>query len=259
MIKRLERDLSEIPPARSDVPALRPPADGAIVFDAVTFLHEQNLADGAPRGVQALSLTISPGECVGIAGPSGAGKTTFADLLVGLAQPQSGRITVAGTPLAGGALNAWRDRISYIAQDPFLFHDTVRRNLAWANSQASERDMWAALTLAGADTFVRAMAHGLDTMLGERGTLVSGGERQRLALARALLRRPHLLILDEATGGIDVAGEHAILGRLTTLTPRPTIIVIAHRTESLAFCARVLRFEAGRVVADTATAAQAAQ
>ncbi len=262
VIKRLERDLAEIPPERTGPDAGPAPADGAIVFDDVTFLHEPDDtqdADGAPRGVRALSLTIAPGEFIGIAGASGAGKTTFADLLVGLAQPQSGRITVAGVPLAGAALNGWRERVSYVAQDPFLFHDTVRRNLAWANPQASEPDMWAALALAGAEALVRGMAHGLDTVVGERGTLVSGGERQRLALARAMLRQPHLLILDEATGAIDVAGEHEILARLAALTPRPTIIVIAHRGESLDFCTRVLRFEAGRVVEDGAAAATAAQ
>ena len=181
---------------------------------------------------------------------------------MGLSRPQSGRVSVGGTPLDGPALKAWRARISYVAQDPFLFHDTVRRNLAWANPQASEAEMWDVLKLANAEALVRGMEHGLDTVVGERGTLMSGGERQRLALARAMLRKPHLLILDEATSAIDIAGEHDILARLRALTPQLTAVVIAHRGESLAFCTRVLRFEAGRVADDKAPpwpAVQAAQ
>ena len=112
--------------------------------------------------------------------------------------------------------------------------------------------MWDALKLANADALVRGMEHGLDTVVGERGTLMSGGERQRLALARAMLRKPHLVILDEATSAIDVPGEHDILERLRALTPRLTVILIAHRSESLEFCTRVLRFEAGRVNDDSA-------
>lgn len=114
--------------------------------------------------------------------------------------------------LDGAALAAWRDGIGYISQDPFLFHDTVRRNLAWASSQASEQEMWQ-------------------------------------ALARAILRKPRLLVLDEATNAIDVQGEHVLFTRLQALKPRPTIVVIAHRPETLMRCGRVIRMEEGRIVA----------
>jgi len=153
-------------------------------------------------------------------------------------------------PLQGDAVAGWRERVSYVSQDPFLFHDTIRRNLAWARPQASEAEMWAALALAGADALVRRMEQGLDTVVGERGALVSGGERQRIALARAVLRRPRLLVLDEATSAIDVAGERGILARLRALKPRPTIVVIAHRAESLGGCDRVVRLQDGRVSND---------
>ena len=142
-------------------------------------------------------------------------------------------------------LASWRAQLSYVSQDPFLFHDTVRRNLKWAWPGASEADMWQALEVAGAAGIVRGMSGGLDAIVGERGSLVSGGERQRIALARALLRKPRLLIMDEATNAIDIAGERQLLERLTAVEPRPTIVMIAHRNESLALCGRVLHLEEG--------------
>jgi ABC-type multidrug transport system fused ATPase/permease subunit len=199
--------------------------------------------------ISRLNVTIEPGSFIGITGPSGAGKTSFADLLIGLLEPQSGNITINGVPLRGPAAVTWRDHVSYVVQDPYLFRDTVRRNLLWASPKSSEADIWDALNFAAADTLVKNMSDGLDTVLGERGTLISGGERQRLCLARAVLRRPWLFVLDEATSAIDVATEQKILKRLRKLTPQPTIIMIAHRDESLAACDRVLRFENGALAA----------
>ena len=137
-------------------------------------------------------------------------------------------------------LAGWRNELSYVSQDPFLFHDTVRRNLG--GSRISEEDMWSALELTGAAALVRAMEGGLDAIVGERGALISGGERQRIALARALLRRPRLLVLDEATSALDSSSEGAIFENLRAIANRPTIIVIAHRTENLDKCDRVIDF-----------------
>ena len=240
--------------------------DGAVVFEGVSFHHAPDGGDGPGGGVDRLDLELAPGDFVGVCGPSGAGKTTFADLLVGLFPPQAGRITVGGRPLEGETLAGWREGVSYISQDPFLFHDTVRRNLAWANPSATEAEMWAALEIADAGGVVRRMDGGLDAIVGERGGLVSGGERQRLALARAVLRRPRLMLLDEATNAIDVGAERALIERLANLAPRPTIVLIAHRPDSLALCRRVLRLEEGRFVgragrrcrAATAAASEAA-
>jgi ATP-binding cassette subfamily C protein len=245
--KELERELATISREKSSQMDALPLAEGAIVFENVSFRHAAD-DGGSIRGIQDVSLTIEPGEFIGVTGPSGAGKTTFADLLVGLFPPQEGRILIAGTVLNAATRPSWRDRVGYISQDPFLFHDTVRRNLVWANPQSSEADIWDALDLVGAGSLVRGMVSGLDTMVGERGTLVSGGERQRIALARAILRRPRLLVLDEATGAIDVASERKILEGLSRLRPRPATVIIAHRTESLALCERVFRFDAGRYV-----------
>jgi ATP-binding cassette subfamily C protein len=246
----LEAELAALAPAPARAPP-RPAAapEGPIVFEAVSYRHGDDDA-GEGRGVDALDLVIAPREFVGVTGPSGAGKTTFADLVAGLLQPQHGRVAVGGASLDGEALVAWRTAIAYVAQDAFLFHDSIRRNLAWMAPEASEAEMWRALAVADAADLVRRMERGLDTMVGERGSLVSGGERQRLALARAVLRKPRVLILDEATSAIDAAGERAIVARLLTLAPRPTIVLVAHRAESLALCDRLLTFEGGRLVAD---------
>jgi ATP-binding cassette, subfamily C, bacterial len=224
-------------------------ANGPIVFRRVSFLHDlESRSFSTAGGVRDLDLNIEPGSIVGIRGPSGAGKTTFADLLVGLYQPQAGEITVGGVALRGPAIMAWRNCVSYVSQEPFLFHDTIRGNLLWANPETDEAALWGVLHMVGADRLVRNMPQGLEAMVGERGCLLSGGERQRLCLARAMLRRPHLLVLDEATSAIDIDGEQELLDRLVRCTPRPTIVLIAHRMESLRHCERVLLFEGGRMV-----------
>jgi ATP-binding cassette subfamily C protein len=253
-LRELEEELAAIPREEAlEYSAAKFP-DGPIVFENVSFHHAH--ADGSPEswsehGVCNLDLAIARGEFIGLTGSSGAGKSTFCDLLVGLFPPQSGKILLGNTVLDGATLVAWRAQVSYVSQDPFLFHDTIRRNLSWVNPQAAEEDLWAALTIAGAEVLVRRMKGGLDTMVGERGTLISGGERQRIALARAIVRKPRLLVLDEATSAIDIAGERNVIDRVLTIRPRPTIVMIAHRGESLALCDRVLRLEAGHLVSDS--------
>jgi ATP-binding cassette, subfamily C, bacterial len=251
-IRELENDLAVVEAATGAYPNYaRVLPDGPIVFRGVSFLHDKDagLSDSA-GGVRDLNLVIEPGSIVGITGPSGAGKTTFADLLVGLYSPQSGEIWVGGVPLHGPSVMVWRNAVSYVAQDPYLFHDTIRRNLLWAAPEANEAAIWDVLCMVGAEDIVRKGSQGLDAVVGERGGLLSGGERQRLCLARAMLRRPHLLVLDEATSAIDIEGENALLDRLLRATPRPTIVMIAHRIESLRHCQRVLLFDRGTVVSE---------
>ncbi len=244
-VVELKRELAQVGEDRQAGGAPFP--EGVVVFEAVSFRHPTAGEASGERGVERLDLVLRPGDFLGVVGSSGAGKTTFADLLVGLIPPQAGRITIGGRPQEGAVLAGWREGISYVSQDPFLFHDTVRRNLAWASPDASEADMWRALALADAEALVRRMDKGLDALVGERGALVSGGERQRIALARAVLRRPRLLVLDEATNAIDIPTERLLLERLSALAPAPTIVMIAHRPESLALCRTVIRLEEGRI------------
>jgi ATP-binding cassette subfamily C protein len=218
-----------------------------LCLDGVSFSYRR--PDGQPVEVlRGVTLEVPARATTALVGPSGAGKTTIADLAVGLLAPASGRLLVDGATLTGGLVARWREAVAVVPQDVFLFHDTIRANLLWARPSASEADLWQALALASAETFVRRLPACLDTVAGDRGARLSGGERQRIALARALLRRPALLVLDEATSSLDAENEAAVLDALATLHGRMTILVIAHQRSTLRDADQVITVADGRVV-----------
>jgi ATP-binding cassette subfamily C protein len=204
--------------------------------------------EGAPPTIRNLNLTIRAGETAAIVGPSGAGKSTVADLIIGLVVPDQGHVLVDGTPLRPELISSWRNQIGYVAQDTFLFNDTVRANLLWACPGANEEEIDRALGLAAAEDFVRNLPEGMKTILGDRGVRLSGGERQRLALARALLREPSLLILDEATSALDSENERRIQKAIEGLHGRMTILVITHRLSTIRGADVIYVLERGRLV-----------
>ena len=204
--------------------------------------------DGNASVVQNIDLFLEAGQTTAIVGPSGAGKTTIADLLMGLIAPNQGRILIDETELVPEQMKAWRKQIGYVPQDTFLFHDTLRTNLLWAKPDATEEEMNRALELAAAEEFVSGLPKGLDTILGDRGVLVSGGERQRIALARALLLKPTLLILDEATSSLDSENEKRIQNAIETLHGQMTILVISHRLSTIRGADIIHVVEGGRLV-----------
>ena len=209
---------------------------------------------GASRpgpALRGVTLTLEPGEFTALSGPSGAGKSTLADLLPGLLRPSDGEVLVDGAPLDPSNLRRWRAACAVVPAVPYLFHDTVRANLAWPGRDPDPSRLRAALEAAAAAEFVARLPQGLDTVVGERGGRLSGGERQRLALARALLREPTLLVLDEATGALDAATESRIVESLRSLASRMTIFAVTHRRPLLEGAHRVLRLEAGRITADS--------
>ena len=201
-----------------------------------------------PPALNGLDLVLPARQTTALVGASGAGKSTVADLVLGLLQPDSGAILVDGTPLGPETLDEWRRQVGYVPQDPFLFHDTIRANLLWARPDASEEDCWAALRMAAAEEFVAQLPDGLDAVVGDRGALVSGGERQRLVLARALLRDPALLVLDEATSALDAASEAEVLEAIRGLRGRTTILIISHRLSTIRDADAIHVMDAGRVV-----------
>ena len=225
----------------------RMPLNRALAVRAVCFDYGQQGGRAALAGV---TLDLPAGEITAISGPSGAGKSTLADVLLGLLQPTSGAVLVDGAPLDGANRRRWRRSAAYVPQEPYLFHDTIRANLAWSRPGATDDDLWRALRAAAAEEFVQALRHGLDTVVGDRGGRLAGGERQRVALARALLAAPALLVLDEATSQLDARTEGRVVAALRALRGRMTIVAVAHRPAVLAAADRVVRLDAGRVVAN---------
>lgn len=200
--------------------------------------------DGEPV-LDGASLAISAGELTAIVGPSGAGKTTVADLIIGLLRPQAGSVLIDDCPLQTYDAQRWRALIGYVPQDTFLLHDSISVNVALGDRDLSPNDVEAALRAAGAWDFITALPDGTNTVVGERGLRMSGGQRQRIALARALVRKPQLLILDEATAALDPATEAEVCNTLQGLRGAMTILAICHKGPLIAVADRVYRVEAG--------------
>lgn len=216
----------------------------SIVCEDVDYRYEGS-DTYALKNVQAF---IPAQGMTAIVGKSGAGKSTFVDLIMGLVKPESGRILIDGKPLTEEQLLNWRSSIGYVSQDPFLFHTSIRENLRLVDPDASEEQMWRALQFSSSASFVRKLPQGLDTIIGDRGIRLSGGERQRLVLARTMLRNPSVLVLDEATSALDSENEQHIHEAIERLKGHVTIIVIAHRLSTIRTADRVIVLEEGRVI-----------
>jgi len=212
----------------------------------------QNVAYAYPNSeVDVLGdvcLELPAGSAVGIIGLSGAGKTTLLDLMSGLLKPTAGHIKIDGEPLDDTRRKAWRQTVAYVLQDAQLVNDSVQYNVAPFDDEPRDPEIWAALEKAGAGEIVRSLPDQLDTMLGDRGSRLSRGQRQRISLARALYLKPRILFLDEATSALNPADEAAIVKTLQGLRPHTTIVVVAHRLSSLSWTDRLYALEGGKLI-----------
>ncbi len=245
-LQALTASINPAPRVSSSAVCAAPPAPLALT--QIRFAYP-SVASGPARDIlHDVTFTLAPGEMVGLGGASGVGKSTLADVLVGLLTPSSGSMCRGGVALTGDAAPGWRARIAYAAQDPYLFYGSVRDNIVWGAQDTGDQAIWAALEVAQGASLVRALPGGLATVIGDQGVTLSGGERQRIALARAVLRGGDLLVLDEATSAIDLATEARIFAALRACTGMRSTLVIAHRAETLAQCDRIVQLDEGRIV-----------
>lgn len=226
--------------------------DGAELHFAKSLTVEHvtwQYPNAAEPVLRDLSLTVNKGEMIGLIGASGAGKTTLADVILGLFQPQEGKVRVDGADVYA-ALPQWSKMIGYVPQSVFLVDDSIRNNVAFglAAEQVDDARVWRALEQAQLRSFVEGLPRGLDTPVGERGVKFSGGQRQRVAIARALYYDPDILVLDEATAALDNETETAVMESIDSLQRDKTLIIVAHRLSTIRNCDRILEVKDGKAV-----------
>ena len=221
-------------------------AEGRIELDRVTFWYPSR--PEAPA-LTDFSLEVAPGEMVALVGPSGAGKSSIFNLLLRFYDPQQGCVRLDRVDLRHLHPSQVRSRIGLVAQEPVIFDASIADNIRVGRSDATDDEVRAAAQAAAAAGFIEALPEGFGTPLGERGARLSAGQRQRLAIARALLRDPAILLLDEATSALDAQSEHEIQAALEGATLRHTTVVIAHRLATVRMATRIVVLDQGRVVA----------
>jgi ATP-binding cassette subfamily B protein len=239
------RELLGTAPSVAEAPdaEVLPPLRGEIGLDDVGFAYEE----GQPV-LAGVDLRIAAGETFAFVGPTGAGKSTIAKLVIRLYDPTSGRVCIDDHDLRSVTLDSLRRQLGVVPQEPFLFHGTLRDNVAFARPEATDDEVWEACRAVGIDDLVQRLPDGLDTPVHERGTSLSSGERQLVALARAFLARPRVLVLDEATSNLDLRSESRIEQALDVLLDGRTAIIIAHRLATAMRADRIAVVDGGGIV-----------
>jgi ATP-binding cassette, subfamily B, bacterial len=223
--------------------ALAEPVRGAVRYDNINFGYGNGRA-----ALKNISLQAAPGTMIALVGPTGSGKSTLVNLLPAFYQPDSGTITIDGQDIAEISLDSLRSRISVVSQEAFLFNGTVRENILYGKLDAGEEELLAASRAANCHDFIVQLPEGYDSRVGERGVKLSVGEKQRVSIARALLKNAPILILDEATASVDTATEKLIQEALERLMANRTSFVIAHRLSTIASADQILVLRHGEIV-----------
>jgi ATP-binding cassette subfamily B protein len=239
-----------------------PAGAASIEFDDVLFgyptaeqvslasLESVAVLDATPSTtvLRGVSFRAEPGSLVALVGPSGAGKTTISQLVTRMYDVESGAVRIGGHDVRDVTMQSLRDAVGVVTQDAHMFHDTIRANLVYAAPDATDEQLWKALDAAQVGQLVRALPDGLDTLVGDRGYRLSGGEKQRMAIARLLLKAPGIVVLDEATAHLDSESEAAVQRALARALEGRTSLVIAHRLSTVREADQILVIEDGRVV-----------
>ena len=256
VIKMLREELKLTP----ELPANAEPSVNSRV--ANSFKNDIRLVDvdymypSAPEfALQGLNISIRKGDSIGFVGPSGSGKSTLVDIVLGLLTPTSGEVQVDKKNIQSD-LRSWQDQIGYVPQSVYLTDDTLRNNVAFGipSDQIDEGAVTRAVQAAQLDTFVANQPHGLDTVVGERGVRLSGGQLQRIGIARALYHDPSVLVLDEATSALDTLTEKGVMDSVEALQGSKTLLIVAHRLSTVEHCSRLYQLDRGRVIAEGAPA-----
>jgi len=245
--------LLDTKPAIADWPGAYelPPIEGRIDIRNMTFSYTVNGAangDESAAVLKNINLKIEPGKTLAIVGPSGAGKTSLASVILRFYEPQSGAINIDGHDITGVTQKSLRNAIGIVPQDPILFSGSIRDNIAYGKLDATPEEIEAAATAANAHDFICRLDRGYDSVVGERGVKLSGGQRQRVAIARALLRNPRILILDEATSSLDNESERAVQQALERLMEGRTTLIIAHRLTTIERADRIVVLDKGEII-----------
>lgn len=198
--------------------------------------------------LDGISIEIPQGSMIGIVGPSGSGKSSLIDLLLGFNKPDKGEIIIDDVKLNNIEISSWRELIGYIPQQPFLFNMSIKDNMLWSNNNASDEEIYNACKLANAHEFIISLEDGYNTIVGERGAKLSGGQAQRICLARALVKKPDILILDEATSSLDSNSEKLIQKSIEILSGKITIISIAHRLSTIKSADNIFYLKSGKII-----------
>jgi len=214
---------------------------------SILEVRDLDVRHGLLQAVRGVSLDVEAGETLAIVGANGAGKSTIISLILGFYRPKSGSLTVGGRPYEELDLRSLRRKIGVVLQKPTFFTGTIAENLAYGWSDVSREALETAAREACADSFIKNLPEGFDTLIGEGGAMISGGEGQRLAIARALIGRPKLLILDEPTNHLDADSIEQIMARITSDPDHATILIISHDRTVVDFADTVLRLDGGRL------------